>query len=185
MKVIGVTNRKLCADFYKRIEEISRENLQFLILREKDLGYEELKNMALRVKGILKGSSIGLVVNGNLNVAKEIEAEGVQISFNDFIKGETKNYKGIVGVSIHSIEEAIEVEKIGASYLLYGHIFETDCKKGVPPRGLEELKKICNKVNIPVYAIGGINKDNAIVVIESGAYGVAYMSSLMKKNKLE
>lgn len=185
MKVIGVTNRKLCVDFYRRIEEISKEDLQYLILREKDLGYEELKNMSLRVKEILKESNIGLIINSNFDVAKEVEAKGVQLSFPDFIKVKTRNYNGIVGVSIHSIEEAIEVEKRGANYLLYGHIFETDCKKGVPPRGIEELKKICKKVNIPVYAIGGINKDNARVVIESGAYGVAYMSSLMKNNKLE
>jgi thiamine-phosphate pyrophosphorylase len=181
MNVIGVTNRKLCKDFYKRIEEISREDLKYLILREKDLSSEDLKIMALKVKDILKGSNIGLIVNGNLEVAKTVSAKGVQLSFGDFIKEKSLNYDGVVGVSIHSEKEAIEVEHKGASYLIYGHIFETDCKKGVPPRGLEELKIICKKVNIPVYAIGGITRENARHVIDSGAYGVAYMSSLMKE----
>ncbi|WP_143316020.1 thiamine phosphate synthase [Clostridium sp. HBUAS56017] len=185
MNVIGVTNRKLCADFYKRIEEIAKKDLQYLILREKDLLAKDLEIMALKVMDILKGSGMGLIINGNLGVAKKVEAAGVQLSFRDFIKGKSINYDGVVGVSIHSFEEAIEVDNRGASYMIYGHIFETDCKKGVLPRGLKEFKAICESVTTPVYAIGGITKENAQFVMDSGAYGVAYMSSLMKGKRLE
>ncbi|MDS0524503.1 thiamine phosphate synthase [Clostridium sp. SHJSY1] len=185
MNIIGVTNRKLCKDFYKRINEISKEELKYLILREKDLEYSELKSISQRVKEILKNSNINLIINSNLRIAKEIDAAGVHLSYKDFIKGETKGYKGIVGVSVHNIEEAIEAEKQGASYILYGHVFETDCKKGIPPRGLKELKDICIMVNIPVYAIGGINKDNYKIVLDIGVYGIAIMSSLMKNNCLD
>lgn len=181
MKIIGVTNRKLCDDFYGRIAEISKMDLEYLILREKDLSYNKLKIMARDIKDILGDSSIKLIINGNINVAKDVEAVGVQLPFRDFSEEITKDYDGVVGVSIHSLREAIDAEALGASYLLYGHVFETDCKMGVTPRGLVELKEICSRVKVPVYAIGGINEKNYKDVLDSGAYGVAIMSSLMKQ----
>ena len=184
MDIIGVTNRKLCNDFYKRIKEISKSNLKYLILREKDLEYRELLIMAKNVQSILKDSNIKLIINSNVEVAEEVNAYGIQLSFKDFCKNKGKNFNGIKGVSVHSLSEAIEAEKRGANYIIYGHVFNTDCKKGLKPRGLIEFKEICNKVNIPVYAIGGINKENYKSVLEIGADGVAVMSSLMKNSIL-
>ncbi|MFQ6999915.1 MAG: thiamine phosphate synthase [Clostridium sp.] len=184
MDIIGVTNRKLCNDFYKRIKEISKSNLKYLILREKDLEYKELLIMAKNVQSILKDSNIKLIINSNVEVAEEVNAYGIQLSFKDFCENKGKNFNGIKGVSVHSLSEAIEAEKRGANYIIYGHVFNTDCKKGLKPRGLIEFKEICNKVNIPVYAIGGINKENYKSVLEIGADGVAVMSSLMKNSIL-
>lgn len=184
MDIIGVTNRKLCNDFYKRIKEISKSNLKYLILREKDLEYKELLIMAKNVQSILKDSNIKLIINSNVEVAEEVNAYGIQLSFKDFCENKGKNFNGIKGVSVHSLSEAIEAEKRGANYIIYGHVFNTDCKKGLKPRGLIEFKEICNKVNIPVYAIGGINKENYKSVLEAGADGVAVMSSLMKNSIL-
>lgn len=184
MDIIGVTNRKLCNDFYSRIKEISKSNLKYLILREKDLEYKELLIMAKNVQSILKDSNIKLIINSNVEVAEEVNAYGIQLSFKDFCENKGKNFNGIKGVSVHSLSEAIEAEKRGANYIIYGHVFNTDCKKGLKPRGLIEFKEICNKVNIPVYAIGGINKENYKSVLEAGADGVAVMSSLMKNSIL-
>lgn len=184
MDIIGVTNRKLCNDFYSRIKEISKSNLKYLILREKDLEYKELLIMAKNVQSILKDSNIKLIINSNVEVAEEVNAYGIQLSFKDFCENKGKNLNGIKGVSVHSLSEAIEAEKRGANYIIYGHVFNTDCKKGLKPRGLIEFKEICNKVNIPVYAIGGINKENYKSVLEAGADGVAVMSSLMKNSIL-
>ena len=184
MDIIGVTNRKLCNDFYKRIKEISKSNLKYLILREKDLEYKELLIMAKNVQSILKDSNIKLIINSIVEVAEEVNAYGIQLSFKDFCENKGKNFNGIKGVSVHSLSEAIEAEKRGANYIIYGHVFNTDCKKGLKPRGLIEFKEICNKVNIPVYAIGGINKENYKSVLEIGADGVAVMSSLMKNSIL-
>ena len=64
-----------------------------------------------------------------------------------------------IGISIHSVEEAKEAEQLGASYLTAGHIYATDCKRGLPPRGLGFLKEVCREVSIPVYGIGGIKFD--------------------------
>lgn len=179
MNIIGVTNRNLCEDFYKRIDEISRSNLKYLILREKDLDDDELLLMAKRVKSILSNCSIKLIINNNINVANKVNSYGVHLSYKDFLKNNHKSFKGIVGVSVHSFEEAIDVERKGADYIIYGHIYETNCKKGLKPRGLEELKKICAAINIPVYAIGGISEKNYYDVLRCGVSGVAIMSSLM------
>ena len=88
----------------------------------------------------------------------------------------------VAGTSVHSVEEAVEAEKLGASYISAGHIFSTDCKKGMPPRGLDFLKDVCRSVSIPVYAIGGIRIDKAQLqeLLDCGAAGGCVMSGMMK-----
>lgn len=87
-----------------------------------------------------------------------------------------------IGCSIHSVEEAQDAVRMGATYLSAGHIFETDCKKGLPPRGLAFLRDVCASVPVPVYAIGGIHLDSAQLelVRNCGAAGACIMSGLMK-----
>lgn len=88
----------------------------------------------------------------------------------------------MVGSSIHSPEEAIRAQKAGAAYVTAGHVYVTDCKKGLPPRGLEFLKEVCTKVTIPVYAIGGIHAGTGQIqeVMDCGASGGCIMSEMMK-----
>ena len=87
----------------------------------------------------------------------------------------------IKGVSVHSAQEALNAQEAGASYVTAGHIYRTKCKEGLEPRGTGFLKEICTTVNIPVYAIGGININNARECIEAGASGVCIMSGYMNK----
>ncbi|WP_244834915.1 thiamine phosphate synthase [Clostridium sp. BJN0001] len=184
MLVFGITNRKLCDDFYSQIEKISLSSIDYLILREKDLSYDELLKMACKVKEILKKSNIKLIINSSVDVAKKIDAYGVQLSFNDFKNLRRKNesiYKR-VGVSIHSFEEGIEAQKLGATYVIYGHVFETECKKGLKPRGTSEIKKMSEVMNIKIIGLGGINKNNYKEVIKNGASGIAVMSGIMRIN---
>ena len=175
----------MCDNFYERIDEISKYNLDYLILREKDLNDEELENMANRIKSIFEESQIKLIINGNINVAIKTNAYGVQLTFKDFCGGVGNGFSGIKGVSVHSLKEALISEKKGADYLLYGHIFETDCKKELAPRGVEKLKEMCESVKIPVYAIGGINEKNFHQILEVGASGMALMSSLMRGSPID
>jgi thiamine-phosphate pyrophosphorylase len=77
------------------------------------------------------------------------------------------------------VEEALEAQTLGCTYITAGHVFETDCKKGLPGRGLEFLRKVCAAVDIPVYGIGGIDADNIVQVRAAGASGACLMSSLM------
>ncbi|MEW9700848.1 thiamine phosphate synthase [Paenibacillus sp. SI8] len=82
------------------------------------------------------------------------------------------------GVSVHSVEEAVQREKEGADYLMFGHIFTTDSKPGLAPRGLEQLRELTANVKIPVIAIGGITPERVNPVLEAGASGVAVMSGI-------
>ena len=83
-------------------------------------------------------------------------------------------------MSIHSLEEAKDVESLGESYVIAGHIFETDCKKGLEPRGLKFVKDLSSTLTIPIFAIGGIDEKKSLSVIDSGAFSVCMMSSIMK-----
>ena len=88
----------------------------------------------------------------------------------------------LIGASIHSVEEAKKAEKLGATYLTAGHIYETGCKPDLPPRGLNFLKEVCQAVDIPVYAIGGIRLEKRQIaeIQKAGARGACIMSELMK-----
>ena len=85
----------------------------------------------------------------------------------------------VLGASCHSVEDAVLAEKLGCTYITAGHIFDTDCKKGLPGRGLDFLKNVCAGVSVPVYAIGGISPANISKVRETGAAGACVMSGLM------
>ena len=89
----------------------------------------------------------------------------------------------MVGISTHSLEQVQEAEKCNASYVFFGHVFPTDCKKGVPPRGLHFLEKICHNASVPVYAIGGITPQNAAQAVKAGAAGVCVMSWGMQEDR--
>lgn len=202
MIIIGITNRNLSENFYGQISKISKSKLDYLIIREKDLKENELLNLSLQIKERLKTTNIKIIVNSNMNIAKIIDADGIQLSFKDFtqIKNNlsTKIEKDInkdvnkleekgdiynkVGVSIHSFEEGKIAYELGASYVIYGHVFETDCKKGVDPRGVDEIEALSKVINIPIIGLGGINQKNFEKVINAGASGIAIMSSLMKSN---
>ncbi len=180
-----VTNRKLIerGNLCEVIEKCAASGADGVILREKDLDYKDLKNLAQNVKIITDKYKIHLIVNGNLNVALDINASGFHTGFQSFKNGKEfrNNVRSIaIGVSVHKVEEAIEAEKLGASYLMAGHVFETDCKLGLKGRGIEFIQEICERVNIPVIAIGGINENNIKKVLSTKVFGAAIMSSAMK-----
>ena len=208
MIIMGITNRKLCINLYEQINKIAKSKLDYLIIREKDLDNIKLAELVLEIKRRLKNTNIKIIINTNVEIAKQTNADGIQLSFKNFIEmtsgsytGNTKKYIEIddhynkskkyeiyklIGVSIHSFEEGIEAYKLGADYLLYGHVFETDCKKDISPRGTKDIEKLSKNIDIPIIGIGGISKDNFGKVINSGADGIAIMSSLMKdKNPKE
>ncbi|QAA31388.1 thiamine phosphate synthase [Clostridium manihotivorum] len=174
-----VTNRKLIKEV--ALEDICKKSAEggaaAIILREKDLKTEDLLELAYRVKNELKGR-VPLIINGNYEVAKRANSDGLHLGYNAFMDFEVE-FSGCLGVSIHSLQEAIDAEKKGADYLIAGHIFETSCKEGLAGRGLGFLSEICNTVRIPVIAIGGISEENINSVMKCGAYGVAVMSSVM------
>ena len=200
IKLNIISNRKLCENenLEKQIEKIfsayerkiilKNFDIVALTLREKDLNKNEYLKLIEKVYPICQKYKINLILHQNydLNLDDKYKIDGIHLSYNIFkslnenIKAELiKKYKRI-GVSIHSLNEAKEVESLGASYVVAGHIFETDCKKGLEPRGLKFIEDLSSALTIPIFAIGGIDEKNSLSVINNGAFSICIMSTLMK-----
>lgn len=179
--LICVTNRKLCKDdLLTRIAQIAQGKPHGIMLREKDLTQIEYEALAFVVNKICLKNDVPLIINQNVKAAAKLKLPNIHL-FMENLKSFKNELVGFsqVGASVHSIEEAKEAERLGATYLVAGHIFSTDCKKGVPPRGLQFLKEVCETVAIPVFAIGGITRNNIGEVAGTGASGVCIMSEAM------
>lgn len=181
-----ITNRKLVAEekFINVMKEAIIGGVDKIILREKDLKTQELLPIAKKIKELTEDYNCELIINSNVEVAKEINAFGLHLPFNSFLNFDN-SFNGEIGVSVHSVEEAIEAYKKGASYLLAGHVFVTKCKEGLEPRGLEFIREIKNNVNVPVIALGGIYPRNTKNVLDAGADGIAVMSTIMTAKNIK
>ncbi len=187
--IFCVTNRLLCAtDFLLQIEKIASCRPDGIILREKDLPEDEYKSLAIDVIKICGKYGVPCILHSFVNVALALKSERIHLTMpalRGIQNGQKKRFKQI-GVSCHSLEEAVEAESLDCSYITAGHIFATDCKRDLAPRGTQFLKNVSSRVSVPVYAIGGINSANAGIAAASGAQGVCIMSGLMTcKNPAE
>lgn len=180
--VICVTNRTLCrGDFLSRIEAIAGSKPAAIILREKDLTEEEYRALASQVMTTCARQQVPCILHYHKKVAEQLKASALHVPLpvlREMTSQERKAFQ-MLGASCHSVSEAMEAEALGCTYLVAGHIFATDCKKGLEPRGLFFLREVCKSVRIPVYAIGGINSENIRLVKEAGAKGGCIMSGLM------
>lgn len=181
-KIIGITNRHLCdGDYFEQIDKISKLPLEAIVVREKDLNEKEYEKLAQKVMEICDRNGTKCILHTYYDVAKKLKCRYIHVPLHILREyPELADEFCEVGVSTHSVDEAVEAEKLGAAYITAGHVFVTDCKKGLPPRGLDFLKNVCENTKIPVYAIGGIKRENIDSVIKCGAAGGCVMSSLMK-----
>lgn len=180
--ILCITNRKLCKEgFLKRIEKIAAAKPKAIVLREKDLAEEEYKALAEKVIHICKNYGVPCVLHSFTKVAISLNVNAIHMPLPLLRKMtlQEKRHFEVIGASCHSSEEAKEAEKLGCTYITAGHIFLTDCKKGLPGRGLTFLEQICDRSNIPVYAIGGISSTNIESVWNAGVSGACMMSGLM------
>ena len=155
-----------------------------MILREKDLTEEEYGTLAKEVMNICSRYQVSCILHNFWKTALELGCTSVHLPLPILQKTTDEEKKKFtkIGISIHSVEEAKEAERLGASYLTAGHIYATDCKKGLLPRGLEFLEEVCKEVNIPVYGIGGIKFDEEQWndMKKCGAVGGCIMSGMME-----
>lgn len=186
--IVTVTNRNLCVrPFLEQMERVCRQKPRAIILREKDLTKEEYYKLAKDVNEICENYKIPLIPHTFLEVARELNIARIHLPLSKLeeaskISKETLSFFQTIGVSTHSVEDALLAQKLGATYITAGHIYTTDCKKGLAPRGLTFLKDVCQAVEIPVYGIGGINLDEERIkaVKEAGAAGSCIMSAMMR-----
>lgn len=182
-KILCVTNRHLVKDdFWGQLEKIAAAKVDGIILREKDLEEKAYQTLAEDAGRICKRYQVPLFLHTHWRLAKEMGIRKIHLPYPicSAMPESERAWFSVLGVSIHSVEEAKAARQMGASYVTAGHIFATDCKRGVVPRGLIFLDQVCRETDLFVYAIGGIDSSNVKSCIQTGAAGVCLMSSLMQ-----
>lgn len=178
---IAVTNRKLCKNrFLDQIAKLAQTDVQAILLREKDLKEAEYAKLAEEVLAVCKEYDKPCILHTYAEAAKIIKHKSIHLPFEQFCdRKPVSNEWNHLGTSVHTVAEAVKAEQLGASYLIAGHIFETACKAGLPGRGVDFLKQICQAVSIPVYGIGGIMPSQLPLLKQAGAAGGCMMSYFM------
>lgn len=180
--IIVITNSTICKEnFLLRIEKLAKAKPKAIVLREKHLPESDYEDLAKKVIEICNRYNTQCILHNFPNVAEKLNHNSLHLPLcilSTLTDKEKSQYK-ILGASCHSVEDALKAEKLGCTYITAGHIFDTDCKKGLPGRGLDFLKEVCKSVSIPVYAIGGISPKNFSMVRNAGADGGCIMSSAM------
>ncbi len=164
-KMIAVTNRHLVLEndtdgaYLKQLTYVASLHPKAMVLREKDLTEEKYEELAKAVIRLCEKEGTTLILHRFPEVVEHLGYDKLHLPL-EMLKtiGRTDGLT-LLGTSIHSVEDAKEAGRLGADYVFAGNIFETDCKKGLPGRGLEFLENVCKAVNIPVYAIGGISEE--------------------------
>ena len=164
-----VTDRRRgdAAAFAKRAV---RNGVDMIQVREKDLPARELLNLVCRIRDIARGTATRVLVNDRLDVALAAGIEGVHLPGDGLPADRVRGFVQLVGISVHSVQDAIAAEKAKADFLVFGPVFETP---GKSPVGLEALRQVVMAVRVPVLAIGGVTEENAAQVMDVGAAGIA------------
>ena len=184
---------------YEQVEEALKGGATFIQLREKNLTEEEFleeakkiqqlcKEMHRVVNALPKEYRVPFIINDNVKLAKEIDADGVHVGQSDMEALDVRAQLGedkIIGVSARTVEQALLAEKHGADYLGVGAVFQTGTKTDAREVEHSVLKEICTKVDIPVVAIGGITQDNVKELSGSGINGVAVISAIFAQKDIE
>lgn len=187
---IVITNRHLVqGDFLKQLEKVTKLHPHALILREKDLTDDAYESLAKKVFDLCKREDITFFLHTKIEIARKIGCQNIHLSI-PVLKGlsETEN-KALtedfceISISCHSMEDVEIAMAGGATQIILGTIFETECKKGVLGKGVEFVREICQKCPLPVYAIGGMNMQRLPLVIDAGAAGCCMMSGFMQTTK--
>lgn len=174
--------------FYEQVEEALKGGATFIQLREKDLTEEEFLEEAKKIQQLCKKYRVPFIINDNVKLAKEIDADGVHVGQSDMEALDVRAQLGedkIIGVSARTVEQALLAEKHGADYLGVGAVFQTGTKTDAREVEHSVLKEICTKVDIPVVAIGGITQDNVKELSGSGINGVAVISAIFAQKDIE
>lgn len=172
-----LNGRKLAAD----VEKALQGGATFVQLREKDASFDDFVEQAKEVKDVCKKYGVPFVINDNIEVALAVDADGVHVGQSDMEAGRVRERLGadkIIGVSTRTVKEALLAQERGADYLGVGAMFNTSTKLDASDVSFEELRQICETVEIPVVAIGGIGLNNVEELSGTGIDGVAVVSAL-------
>jgi thiamine-phosphate pyrophosphorylase len=152
-------------------------------MREKNMAKKEIYTEAVALRAITLKQSVTFIINDYVDIALAVNADGVHLGQDDLPVAEARKMLGknkIIGVSTHSLKQAINAERAGADYIGFGPIFRTATKDAGHPKGAESLKEIKRCIKIPVAAIGGITAENAAEALRFGADAVAVISGILR-----
>lgn len=172
----------------EQVEEALKGGATFIQLREKTLEFDEFLKEAMQIKEVTDRYQVPFVINDYVKVAVDCGADGVHIGQDDLGIEEARKLIGpdrILGVSVQTVEQAIAAEKSGADYLGAGSMFSTSTKMDAEMVSFETLKEICEAVNIPVVAIGGINQSNILELSGTGVDGAAIVSAIFAASDIK
>lgn len=165
-----ITDRRQAGGVDGLLRAIEKAHADLIQVREKDLTARELLDLTRKVLGVRGHSPV--LVNGRADVAKAAGAQGVHLPSNSISAARLRAFEpGLIGVSCHSLEEARRAASEGADLLVFGPVYASPGKG--PPAGLDALREVCRAVRIPVYALGGVNEENAAACVAAGATGIA------------
>lgn len=173
---------------YQQVEKALNGGVTFLQLREKNLAEEDFIKEAREIKELCRKYNVPLIINDNVEIAREIDADGVHVGQSDMEAGDVRDRLGpdkIIGVSARTVEQALLAEAHGADYLGVGAVFSTSTKLDARNVSRETLREICKAVRIPVVAIGGITRDNVKELTGCGADGIAVISAVFAQQDIE
>ena len=175
---IVITNRTLVqGDFFEQMQKVILLHPHAVILREKDLPDDAYEVVAEKVLDMCREEDVNCLLHSRITIAKSLGCGRIHLSIpviEEMKEEEQRNLRKDfqeISVSCHSMEDMKTAVKNGATQIILGTIFETECKKGLKGKGLEFVREICKACPVPVYAIGGINMERLPQVIDAGAAG--------------
>jgi thiamine-phosphate pyrophosphorylase len=174
---IAVTNRHLYqGDFFARLEQIVAARPAAVLLREKDLDAQAYMRLATQAQAVCAAQGVPLIAHSFAEAARAAGVARLHLPFAALAaQAEALRDFAQIGASVHSAAEAAQARALGAAYVIFGNVFATSCKPGLPGRGLPALAEACAAAALPVYAIGGVTKKNAPDCIQAGAAGICRM----------
>ena len=190
LRLYLVTNRyqDSLENFLEKVETACRSGVTIVQLREKNLTTNQYYQLAKQVKEITDAYQVPLIIDDRLDVCLAVDAAGLHIGDDELPVSVARQVLGpekILGVTAKTVERALEAEESGADYLGTGAIFPTTTKENAPITLISTLKTICQRVAIPVVAIGGLTSENIDQLAATGIAGVAVVRDLMQAEDIE
>ena len=190
LRLYLVTNRyqDSVESFLEKVETACRSGVTIVQLREKNLTTNQYYQLAKQVKEITDAYQVPLIIDDRLDVCLAVDAAGLHIGDDELPVSVARKVLGpekILGVTAKTVKRALEAEEGGADYLGTGAIFPTTTKENAPITLISTLKTICQRVTIPVVAIGGLTSENIDQLIGTGIAGVAVVRDLMQAEDIE
>ena len=190
MLLYAVTDRAWTGEqtLYEQVEAALKGGVTCVQLREKELDEAAFLQEAKDICALCRRYGVPFIVNDNVDVAIACQADGIHVGQEDMAAGEVRRRVGdamLLGVSVHTVEEARRAVRNGADYLGLGAVFPTSTKTDVDQMTNETLRAICDAVDVPVVAIGGINRGNLLKLSGSGVDGVALVSAIFSAEDIE